>query len=324
MYLFIAYFWHNWLKRNGEDVSLCLHEVSTVPNNTICFVRLLQINVNLKKEEIQGKLQDTKVKEIHLTARRQLLVASEAYLNQELKIYHALTGKHVLDLPDFGMGHNHRLVVTEDGKTAISVKNNHEITKWDLDTGKSIVVARIQPVFGIFGRKGDFVASVSSDGVLGIYDAREAVDDDETEVSATTQGFPDSIWTMTVAADKRHVIATCTVKMMPEIAVWDALAGVKVRSIKAMNFPQPLRMLNSTLGVGRMAVGVSTKESFDHYKLLDFDKGRNVRVLQGKAAKRMEAFGFVDKKHLVGLSRGRRDLKMWDVHSGKVMKHCFN
>ena len=271
----------------------------------------------LDKEEIRGEKQDTKVKEIHLTTRKQLLVVSEAYIKPQLKVYDAKTGKHVFDLKEFGIGDN-RLIVTENGQNAIAIRNDHELVKWDLDTGDPTIVARLQPAYGTYGRNGDLVATAGSDGVLRIYDARESVDEDETDVTATTQGFADSIWMLTVAADNRHVIASCTVKMMPEIAVWDALAGIKVRSIKAMNFPRPLYMINDKVGVGRMAVGVATKDTFDHFKLMDFSQAKSLGVLQGKASKRPDAVGFIDKNNFIGLSGGRRNLKVWNIDTGKV------
>jgi len=275
--------------------------------------------VELKKEDIRGELKDTEITQIHLTSRKQLLVVSDGYIIKQLKVYDAATGKHLSDIPEFGIGQHDRLVVAEDAKKVIATRNNHELVKWDLDTGDATVVARLQPSFGIYGRKGDFVATAGSDGVLRIYDARESVDDDETDVTATTQGFADSIWMLSVAADNRHVIASCTVKMMPEIAVWDALTGVKVRSIKTYNFPQPLRMLTDKVGVGRIAVGEQKKDNFDHYKVMDFDQAKTLRVLQGKSSKRLEAVGFIDEKNLMGLSRGRRNLKVWNIDTGKVI-----
>lgn len=285
---------------------------------------LFQIKVDLEKEEVQGETKELKVKEIHLTSRKQLVVVAAGSIKSELKVYDATTGKHLSDVLEFGISYNNRLVVTEDGKTVIAIRNNYELVKWDLDTGDATIVARLQPAFGVFGRRGDVVATAGSDGVLRLYDARESVDEDETDVAATTQGFADSIWMLSAAADNRHVIASCTVKMMPEIAVWDALAGVKVRSIKAMNFPQPLRMVNDKVGVGRIAVGEQKKDSFDHYKFMDFDQAKTLSVLQGKSSKRIEAVGFIDKKTFIGLSRGRRNLKVWDVDTGKVMKHFLN
>ena len=199
-------------------------------------------------------MKETEVSQIHHTSRKQLLVVSKGSTINQLKVYDATTGKHIGDIQEFGIGQYNRLVVAEDAKTVIAVRNNYELVKWDLTTGDATVVARLQPAFGVYGRRGDVIATAGPDGVLRMYDARESVDEDETDVSATTEGFADTIWMLTVAADNRHVIASCTVKHMPEIAVWDALAGVKVRSIKAMNFPQPLRMLSDKVGVGRIAV----------------------------------------------------------------------
>lgn len=272
----------------------------------------------MAKEKIRDGWEERNVKEIHLTSRLQLLAVSEASLTPQLKVYNPATGQHISDLPGFGISYNNRLVVTEDGTSVIAIRSNHELVTWDLDTGDATVVARLQPAFGIFGRKGDFVATAGSDGILRIYDARESVDEDETDVTTVTEGFADSIWMLSAAADNRHVIASCTVKMMPEIAVWDALIGVKVRSIKAMNFPQPLRMISDKVGIGRIAVVAPSKDNFDHYKILDFDRGKTLRVLQGKSSKRFEAVGFLDKNNFIGLSRGRRNLKVWDVDTGKV------
>ena len=293
--------------------SLCL----IFPNFQF-FLSYPQINVDVGKEIVMEKWEERRVREIHLTSKLQLLVVAEGSLMSKLKLYNPATGKHISDIPDFGIAQRDRLVVTEDGRAAIAIRNHYELVRWDLDTGNATVVARLQPGFGTFGRKGDFVATAGSDGVLRVYDARESVDEGETDVTAVTDGFADSLWMLTGAADNRHVIASCTVKMMPEIAVWDALAGVKVRSIKAMNFPQPLRMLNDKIGVGRIAVGESTKDNFDHYKVLDFDQAKTLGVLQGKSSKRMEAVGFIDKQKLIGLSQGRRNLKVWDVKTGKV------
>ena len=234
-------------------------------------------------------------------------------------MYNPTTGQHISDLPEFGIGYHNRLVVTEDGRTVIAIRSNFELVRWDLDTGEATVVVRLQPAAAIFGRKGDFVATAGSDGIARVYDIRENVDKDETDVGVvTSQGFADTIWTLTAAADNRHVITSGTVRMTTEIAVWDALAGVKVRAIKSHDFPEPLRMLNDKVGVGRIAVGKSTKNTFDHHKLLDFDQGETLRVLQGKSSKRKEAMGFIDEKRFLGLSRGRRNLKVWDVDTGKV------
>ena len=290
----------------------------------LVFLLIPQINVDLAKEKILDNWEERNIKQIHLTSRHQLLAVSEAHLKPQLKVYNPATGQHISDLPEFGIAYNNRLVVTEDGRTVIAIRSNYELVRWDLDTGEATVVTRLQPVFGIFGRKGDFVATIGSDGILKVYDARESVDEDETDVAAVTDGFADSIWMLAAAADNRHVIASCTVKMMPEIAVWDALAGVKVRAIKALNFPQPLRMLNEKVGVGRIAVASPTKGNFDHYKLLDFDQAKTLRVLQGKSSKRMEAIGFIDEKRFLGLSRGRRNLKIWDVDTGKVKMFLFS
>ncbi|KAJ7375736.1 hypothetical protein OS493_039205 [Desmophyllum pertusum] len=78
-------------------------------------------------------------------------------------------------------------------------------------------------------------------------------------------------------------------------------------------------MLNDKVGVGRISLAEQKKDNFDHYKSMDFDQAKTLRVLQGKSSKRLEAVGFIDKKNFIGLSRGRRNLKVWDVDTGKVV-----
>ncbi|XP_068701494.1 protein qui-1-like [Montipora foliosa] len=309
------------LDAKGDRAVYCVRKKKTVHVVDVKTGKeIRKIDVEITKEEVMGKWEERNIREIHLTSKFQLIVVIEGTLKSDVKVYNLATGQHILDFPDFGIAQHDRLVVTEDGKAAVAIRNNYELVRWDLGSGNAIVVARLQSGFGTFGRKGDFVATAGSDGILRIYDSREAVDEDETDVTTLTDGFADSIWSLTAAADNRHVIASCTVKMMPEIAVWDALAGVKVRSIKAFNFPQPLRMLNDKVGVGRIAVGPQAQDNFDHYKVMDFDRAETLRVLQGKSSKRMEAVGFIDKQRVIGLSRGRRNLKVWDVENGKVVE----
>ena len=284
--------------------------IKSFHNFVFLFLSRAQINVDLAKEKVLDKWEERNVKEVHLTSRLQLLVVAKAVVKPELKMYNPATGRHILDLPEFGIYYYNRLAVTADGRSVIAIRKNCELVIWDLDTGEATVVARLQPANGVYVGRGDFVATIGSDGMLRIYDARESADEDETAVT-------DSMWMLTAAADNRHVIACGTVKMKVEIAVWDTLAGAKVRSIKAGKFPYPLCMLNDKVGVGRIDVA-PTKDNFDHYKLLDFEEGKTLRVLQGNASKRRGAFGLIDGKKFIGLSRGRRNLKVWDIGTGKV------
>ena len=120
--------------------------------------------MELQKEEIQGELKDTEITQVHLTSRKQLLVVSDGYIIKQLKVYDAATGKHLSDIPEFGIGQHDRLVVAEDGKKVIAIRHNYELVKWDLDTGDATIVARLQPGFGTYGRRGDFVATTGSMG----------------------------------------------------------------------------------------------------------------------------------------------------------------
>ncbi|XP_022788384.1 NACHT domain- and WD repeat-containing protein 1-like [Stylophora pistillata] len=141
------------LDANGELAVYCVRNTKTVHVlNVKTGEEVRSINVVLDKEEIRGEMEDTKVKEIHLTSRKQLLVVSEAYVKSQLKVYNAETGDYVLDLKDFGIGYSNRLIVSEDGRNATAIRNNYELVKWDLHTGEPTIVARLQPAFGTYGR----------------------------------------------------------------------------------------------------------------------------------------------------------------------------
>ncbi|KAJ7375737.1 hypothetical protein OS493_039206 [Desmophyllum pertusum] len=193
------------LDASGELAVYCVHDQKTVHVLNVktgkeVYKRGLANGRNPRRVE-----RDKSKKRYTLPRGSSCLLVSKGTLKSQLKVYDATT----------------------DGKTVIAIRNNHELVKWDLNTGEATIVARLQPAFGVFGRRGDVVATAGSDGILRLYDARESVDEDETDVTAITKGCADSIWMLSAAADNRHVIASCTVKVMPEIAVWDALAGSK-------------------------------------------------------------------------------------------------
>lgn len=68
------------------------------------------------------------------------------------------------------------------------------------------------------------------------------------------------------------------------------------------------------------AVGFMHDVNLFHYKVFNLKEGRVERCLQGKASKRTTAFGRVDSSHIIGFSQGRRNLKLWDIDTGNVVK----
>ena len=98
--------------------------------------------------------------------------------------------------------------------------------------------------------------------------------------------------------------------------MWDAVSGKRVRRLTGLTvFPNPIRMFTATRGVGFIY-----DQNVPHYKVFNFVEGIIERNLEGKACKRMNAFGFIDNKRMMSFSRGRRFVKLWDVETGKVVK----
>jgi len=161
--------------------------------------------------------------------------------------------------------------------------------------------------------------AIGQDNILRVYDKRREDEDENQKDIVVTEiqgnSIADQITAISPSFDQRHVLSIAVIQLRNEIHVWDALSGKRVRRLmNMMMFPNPIRMCTSTRGVGFIF-----DQKFPHYKVFNFAEGRIERNLEGKACKRMNAFGFIDQKHMISFSRGRRFVKVWDVDSGKVV-----
>ena len=104
------------------------------------------------------------------------------------------------------------------------------------------------------------------------------------------------------------------------LSVWDAMTGQKVVDIKGLTaYPNPLRMSNLTRGVGF----INDQNGKYHYKVFNLKEGKIERNLLGKACKRMQAFGFIDQKHVISFSKGRRFLKVGPIFYSGLRGCCL-
>ena len=258
------------------------------------------------------------VKEIKITPLDQVAVMSSSFAN--LRLYD-LSGNLIRELTNFKMQEGlHRMQITDDG-TKVVTADVFEICILNLETREMERCLR-SPIFRlrIYTRDGINILAIGQDNILRVYDRRREEDDENKKdtVLSEIQGntLADQITAISPSFDQRHVLTTAVIQLKNEIDVWDALSGKRVRRLmNLMVFPNPVRMCTSTRGVGFIY-----DQNLPHYKVFNFAEGKIERNLDGKACKRMNAFGFIDQKRMMSFSRGRRFLKVWDVDSGKVVK----
>ena len=288
--------------------------------NTVHF-----INVKIGKEMDKITIKYPKkngeavfIKEIKITSLDQVAVIPSSFDN--LRLYD-LSGSLVRELNNFKIQQGlHRLQITDDGKKAVTA-DVFEICILNLETGDMERCLR-SPIFRlrIYTRDGNNILAIGQDNILRVFDkSREEGDENQKDtVLNEIQGntVADQITAISPSFDQRHVLTTATIQLRNEIDVWDTLSGKRVRRLmNLMVFPNPIRMCTATRGVGFIY-----DQDLPHYKVFNFGEGKIERNLAGKACKRMNAFGFIDQKRMISFSRGRRNVKVWDVDSGKVVK----
>ena len=257
------------------------------------------------------------IKEVKITSQDQVAVIPSSLDN--LRLYD-LSGILIRELSNFKMQQGlHRLQITDDGKRVVTA-DMYEIVTLNLETGDEERCLR-SPIFRqrIYTRDGNNILAVCQDNILRVYD-KSLEEDDENQkeiVINNIQGhtFADQITVISPSFDQRHVLARATVQRRNRIDVWDAVSGKRVRRLTG-NLPVfHIRMFTETRGVGFIY-----DQNLPHYKVFNFAEGTIERNLEGKACKRMNAFGFIDNKRMMSFSRGRRYIKLWDVDNGKVIK----
>ena len=266
------------------------------------------------------------IAEVKVTSKEQVVVTSSERNN--LRLYDIHSGDLIREVPQFRINSGHvRLQVTEDGTKAVGIAD-YEILITNLEDG-SVYKTLKSESFGtliihqnFYTRDGKFGISIAHDDVIRIYDLKQAVKEMKKDVSTSSKNHKavssvDSITYLFRGSDERHVIATATVNDSNEVLIWDTLTGTKVRALKITQDvpPSTIRMQGTD-----HAVGYIHDQDFLHFQVFDLKAGKVNRCLQGKASKRTEAFGFTDDSHIISFSRGRRNLKVWNINDGKLVK----
>ncbi|KAK3736404.1 hypothetical protein QZH41_017906 [Actinostola sp. cb2023] len=309
---------------HGNLAAFCLRG-----SNTIKVLDVRTANIVCEVEAFPGN-QGSFVQEVKILSSEKVLALSSSL--KSLSIYHLHKGNCLKEIQGFSINPGfHRLQITDNGKKAMNIVH-YEVMMTDLESGEITKTLRSKS-FGtlvihtnFFTRNGRFAMSIGNDNILRLYDLKRSLEEDK-EAAAKMPSNPlaqvghvasiDRVIGLFPGVDGRHVIANATVQMSSELSVWDTETDTKVRAIKCVHTvaPQELRMCSATRGVGFMH-----DTNLFHYKVFNLKEGRVERCLQGKASKRTTAFGRIDDNHVIAFSQGRRNLKVWDIDTGKVVQ----
>lgn len=258
------------------------------------------------------------VKFVRITNQKKVIVMSSSL--SDLNVFDLASAKLEKEVKGFSANATVKeLIITDDGQKLVC-QDKYELAIWDLRTWKCRKVLHdIAHVHSPNVKTNDgriVVHANIADYIIRVYDASKDESKETSAVPATNEWAINQINALYPGIDGRHFITSSTVNMTNEVSVWDAKQGKQVRVFKnTMFYASVLRMVSSTVGIGYIY-----NEKTNHYVLLDFDKGTVVRRLEGKACKRMYMMELLDNNRMVSFSRGRRNLKIWDIQSGKVVE----
>ena len=267
------------------------------------------------------------IAEVKVTSKEQVVVTSSERNN--LRLYDIHSGDLIREVPQFKINSGLlRLQVTDDGTKAVGIAD-YEILITNLEDGTVYKTLKSES-FGtliihqkFYTRDGKVGISFAHDEIIRIYDLEQAVKENKKDVSRSTASKDhkavssvDSITYLSCGSDDRHAIATATVSGSNEVLIWDSWTDTKVRALKVTQDlpPSTIRMHGTT-----HAVGYIHDQDFLHFQVFNLKAGKVERCLHGKASKRTEAFGFTDESHIIAFSRGRRNLKVWNINDGKLV-----
>ena len=281
----------------------------------------------LREVKVFSKADACCIAEIKVTSKEQVVATSSERNN--LRLYDIHSGDLVREVPQFRINSGLlRLQVIDDGSKAVGI-SDYEIMITNLEDG-TVYKTLKSDSFGtliihqqFYTRDGKFGISIAHDEVVRIYDLEKAVTEGKKDVATASKDHKavssvDSITYLTRGSDDRHAIAIAKINNSSEVLIWDTLTRTKVRALKVSTDdipPSTIRMRGTA-----HAVGYIHDKNFLHFQVFDLKAGKIERCLQGKASKRTEAFGFIDDNHVIALSRGRRNLKVWNINDGKLVK----
>jgi WD40 repeat protein/serine/threonine protein kinase len=201
----------------------------------------------------------------------------------------------------------HAVVLTPDGRYAISGSRDHTLQVWDLETGQSVRTleghtdlvnaAAVTP-------NGNYAISGSADRTLRVWDLESG------QLVRTLQGHTDRVNAVAVTPDGSRAVSASADRTL---RVWDLESGQLVRTLEGH-----LDMVNAVAvtPVGHAAVSASSDHTL---RVWDLESGQLVRTLEGHPDWVHAVVVTPDRRRAISGSADNT-LRVWDLESGQLVR----
>ena len=199
------------------------------------------------------------------------------------------------------------VVVTPDGKQAVSTSEDGTLKAWDLATGRvlrtleghdaEVYAAAVTP-------DGKQVVSASEDGTLTVWDLETG------RPLRTLEGHIDSVRSVAVTPDGKRAVSASRDQTLK---VWDLATGRVLRTLEGHSAQVYGAAVTPD---GKRAVSASGDRTL---KVWDLDTGLALRTLEGHSDVVRGAAVIADGKRAVSASRDKT-LKVWDLETSCVLR----
>ncbi|XP_067662722.1 NACHT and WD repeat domain-containing protein 2-like [Haliotis asinina] len=310
------------------------HWIFILDLETSQFIKRKKIFEKFKDEDGDEKQYTIDGLALSLSGHR--LYLSEMYKNN-LQVYNTRTLEQECIYPGSEKDSSERFKITRDGKT-LYFPNHRHVVLWDLQTGsRSTVLEQEQGITDVVMRELTTAASFSDDRVVRIWDlTREAKshsdeeeneDDtefseinDETDIVETPSDSkkdekkqkPIEIKKLMTLANPRYVLLKASRSRETYLQIYDLALKTVVRHIKLEFWPSTVIPLDDSK---QILVRIKRK-----LKVIDVSSGTLLRTFEGKLSENSsESILVADQKEVACPTRGRMQIKLYDVVNGKTL-----
>jgi WD40 repeat protein len=199
------------------------------------------------------------------------------------------------------------VVVTPDGRRALSASDDGTLRLWDLRSGLTIrtLEGHTISVLGVAvtpdGRR---AVSGSADRTLRLWDLESGL------TVRTLEGHTDIVWAVAVTPDGLHGVSA---SYDGTLRLWDLERGLTIQTLEG--HAGGVRAV-AVSPDGRRAISASADRAL---RLWDLGSGLTIRTLKGHTASISSVAITLDGRRAVSAS-GDRTLRLWDLETGKTLR----
>lgn len=199
------------------------------------------------------------------------------------------------------------MVVTPDGKRAVSASYDDTLKIWDLEAlgDASVREDHASDAAGVaVTPDGRLAVSASLDRTLKVWNLETG------RVLRTLEGHTDGVWDVAVTPDGERAVSACRDQTLK---VWEMHTGRLLRTLEGH--------VDHVYGVGlspdgRLAISAARDRTL---KVWDLKSGRLLRTLEGHEGSVYRAAVLPDGRRMLSASEDRT-LRLWDLQTGKALR----